>query len=359
MIALSTIVKNEEAVIERMLRSVTPLIDYFLIVDTGSADGTKSIILDYMKSHKIPGRIYNYEFTDFSDCRNHALNMLRDTEAAFSLTIDAKEELVFGKDFDIKQFKNSLYSKTEHKKSMYNTDLANVYVQTGDNLSSRPALFNLAKPFYWRKNSPIHEVLLCEHPIKEVKNISSTDVLIKRHLDGSTWTTQTQKEKYTRHAEILLEYVTKHGLDSRNVFYLAQSYRDAGDYDNALKWYRERVSIKNEYIEERYYAQFMVGLMCEKTGATIEECVLEYERCSSIYSLRAEHLLHIILLLERNQFYRESLQYSSFAFKKFHGRNPMPEASLFIDAGVYEYKLKNCLELDLLKFEENLKLNAV
>ncbi len=39
-IGLSMIVKDESHVITRVLNSVTPYIDYWVIVDTGSTDGT-------------------------------------------------------------------------------------------------------------------------------------------------------------------------------------------------------------------------------------------------------------------------------------------------------------------------------
>ena len=43
-IVLNMIVKNESRVIERMLKSVSPLIDYYVICDTGSTDETPNII---------------------------------------------------------------------------------------------------------------------------------------------------------------------------------------------------------------------------------------------------------------------------------------------------------------------------
>ena len=43
-ICLNMIVKDEQAVIERLLRSVSPFIDSYLIVDTGSSDDTADII---------------------------------------------------------------------------------------------------------------------------------------------------------------------------------------------------------------------------------------------------------------------------------------------------------------------------
>ena len=43
-IGLSIIVKNESKVIERMLNTVHPILDYYCVIDTGSTDGTQDII---------------------------------------------------------------------------------------------------------------------------------------------------------------------------------------------------------------------------------------------------------------------------------------------------------------------------
>ena len=53
---LNMIVKNEEKVIERLLRTVSPLVDWYTIVDTGSTDKTKEIITKTMQELGIPWR---------------------------------------------------------------------------------------------------------------------------------------------------------------------------------------------------------------------------------------------------------------------------------------------------------------
>src|SRR5580704_1601575 len=55
-ICLNMIVKNESRVIQRCLDSVKHIIDYWVIVDTGSTDGTQNVIKDFMKD--IPGDLY-------------------------------------------------------------------------------------------------------------------------------------------------------------------------------------------------------------------------------------------------------------------------------------------------------------
>ena len=51
-ICLSMIVKDEAPVIERCLRSVKPWIDHWVIVDTGSSDGTQAMIRKFMADQR-------------------------------------------------------------------------------------------------------------------------------------------------------------------------------------------------------------------------------------------------------------------------------------------------------------------
>jgi glycosyltransferase involved in cell wall biosynthesis len=83
------IVKNEEHVIRRCLRSVKPFIDSYSISDTGSTDSTMDIILEELAG--LPGVLESDPWQDFSTNRNLSLKRAVGDHV---LLIDADEILV-------------------------------------------------------------------------------------------------------------------------------------------------------------------------------------------------------------------------------------------------------------------------
>ena len=75
-LTLCMIVKNEAHVIERCLASVLPVIDYWVIVDTGSTDGTQQKIQDFFDRNGIDGEMHNRPWIDFGHNRSEALELL-------------------------------------------------------------------------------------------------------------------------------------------------------------------------------------------------------------------------------------------------------------------------------------------
>ena len=59
-ISLCMIVKNEEAVLERLLKTMSNVADQIVIVDTGSTDRTKEIAARYTDE------VYDFPWTDDS-----------------------------------------------------------------------------------------------------------------------------------------------------------------------------------------------------------------------------------------------------------------------------------------------------
>src|ERR1700733_8930625 len=89
-ICLNMIVKDEAPVIRRCLATVRPLIDFWVIVDTGSRDGTQAIISEFLRD--LPGELIERPWVDFAHNRSEALAAARD-KAHYTLVIDADETL--------------------------------------------------------------------------------------------------------------------------------------------------------------------------------------------------------------------------------------------------------------------------
>ncbi|HYA17020.1 MAG TPA: glycosyltransferase [Bryobacteraceae bacterium] len=88
-LALCMIVRNEEAVLARCLRSVRELAPEIVIVDTGSTDGTPRIAAE----HGAKFASFSFERVDFAAARNRSLEL---AASPWILVLDADELLYPG-----------------------------------------------------------------------------------------------------------------------------------------------------------------------------------------------------------------------------------------------------------------------
>src|SRR5215217_1479845 len=89
-VCLCMIVKDEAPVIRRCLDSVRPITDHWVIVDTGSTDGTQDVTREHMRD--LPGQLFERPWVDFAWNRSEALALARE-KAVYSLVIDADDTL--------------------------------------------------------------------------------------------------------------------------------------------------------------------------------------------------------------------------------------------------------------------------
>lgn len=92
-LCLATIVKNEANYIENMLRSCAPILDYAVVVDTGSSDHTMAIVRATLEELGLPYLLAEVPFIDFAQARNAALERVP-ASLDWVLMLDADEELV-------------------------------------------------------------------------------------------------------------------------------------------------------------------------------------------------------------------------------------------------------------------------
>ena len=86
LISLVMIVKNESAILRETLERCRPIVDEWVIVDTGSTDDTRTIISEY-------GPVNELAFEDFVTTKNKALAL---ATGEYILLMDADERLLSG-----------------------------------------------------------------------------------------------------------------------------------------------------------------------------------------------------------------------------------------------------------------------
>ena len=146
-IGLCMIVKNESKVITRCLDSVRPLVDYVMIEDTGSTDGTQQLITGWLERAAMPGMVIEEPWRDFAYNRSHVLVKLRELEQIdYALIIDADDLLVLPKDFDPAAFKAGMRD-----------DLYDVQIRHGGSRFYRPQICANKLPFCFK--AVLHEYL--------------------------------------------------------------------------------------------------------------------------------------------------------------------------------------------------------
>jgi glycosyltransferase involved in cell wall biosynthesis len=228
---LNSIVKNESARIERMLESVVAFIDCVVIVDTGSTDNTQDLIKSFCNKHNLPVHIYEVGFIDFSQARNSALRSARmHAKAAddYILLVDADMELKV-------EDKTCFDNLTGQSYDMY---------QVAGTLHYQNRRLVRAGSVGWYRGVT-HEYL----DVESAGFIPEEKAYFFDHADGAN-----RPNKFTRDISLLKRGLKDEPNNERYFYYLAQSYRDAGKYMEAIRWYDKRVKFGG-WPEEQWSAQ--------------------------------------------------------------------------------------------------------
>lgn len=258
-IILSMIVKDEAHVIERALDSVLGFADKAVIVDTGSTDETTSIIDHWAAEHEeIEVHLFGNTWTDFATNRNEALDLAREVadDDDLILFLDADDVLEHSQ----RGLMMTTLEKFESIKPQ-TSDGYDLLIHYGDLRYHRPALVRAGSPWKWV--SPVHEYLSLEGAV--TYNLDSPVIKI---IGGGA--RSQDPEKFLKDAEVLEAHVGVQAVmgdpDPRLVFYLAQSYRDAGRPMQAIEHYEWRYDLEGGWDQERFYAAYQCGVLVNRQG---------------------------------------------------------------------------------------------
>ena len=92
-VCLSMIVKNETHIIHECLDSIWKHIDYWIVVDTGSTDGTQDLVKNYFAEKGIPGELIERPWMNFGHNRSEALELCTG-KADYAWMIDADDRIL-------------------------------------------------------------------------------------------------------------------------------------------------------------------------------------------------------------------------------------------------------------------------
>jgi glycosyltransferase involved in cell wall biosynthesis len=308
------IVKDEAHCIERCLNSVKPYIDYWVICDTGSTDGTQDVIKNYLKD--IPGELHQKEWSDFSTNRNHALELSKD-KAEYSIVIDADDYLVVDDKNCLKDLKYPCYFiNFEHGPVRYNriqlfkNDLGAKYIGV------------------------LHEFLsVPDEAHKQILN----GCYIKYGANGARWK---DPQKYFKDSQVFEKELLKDPNNSRNIFYCAQSYRDAGILDKALEKYIHRANVGG-WIEETYMALLNAARITKTLHySDIIKVQNIYLRAHNCLPSRVEALCDLCSYLREHKLFELAYFYAKIGMSI-----PKPKDGLFLEPACYDWRILDELSI--------------
>jgi len=278
------IVKNEAHVIKRCLDSVKPLIDYWVIMDTGSSDKTQQIIKAHMKD--IPGELHERPWKNWGETRTEALQFAKG-KADYILFMDAD---------DILEYENrdeALPPLTEDLYCMWRGIEGFSYLN--------PQLAKDDRPWKWI--GVTHEYLGCDEPHTwgTLETIRYTSL-----NDGATRTLDPQK--YKKNVALLEEGLKKEPNNIRYAFYLAESYHDSGERAKALEWYQKRVAMGG-FDEEVFWSKLRIGLILKELGFSHSIVVEAFKDALHYRPHRIEPYYYLAEIFNQGRDYTQAYAY--------------------------------------------------
>jgi tetratricopeptide (TPR) repeat protein len=328
-LCLNMIVKNESKVILRILNSVVNIIDTFCICDTGSTDETVSMIENFFREKNIPGKVITEPFQDFGYNRSVALKACEEIDAEYILLLDA--DMIFWKNPEIstEYFKKSLTYDSYH---MYQGSNTYYYKNTR-------IVRNRMGYSYW---GVTHEYVNAPKNATQSK-LERDVVFIKDIGDGGS-----KQDKFLRDIRLLLKGLEEIPNNDRYTFYLANTYKDAGQYESAIEYYRKRIALGG-WIEEVWYSHYNIG-KCWKELKQMEKAICAWMDAYQAWPNRIENLYEI------TQHYRytgkNQIAYMFYIIADRMRKDHLERDYLFMQRDIYDYKLD--FELSIIGYYVNL-----
>lgn len=251
-IILNVMMKNEQPIMERCIRSALPIVDAVCYTDTGSTGDVFTILKKTIPS-SIPWHAEIEPWKNFGHNRTYGLEQTRRFAESLGWSLDKTYILVIDADMILK-----IDPKFDKKPLV--ADAYQVEQNNGGCVYWNVRLLKVSKQ--WTVLGRTHEY----YNSNLISHIDKTTLLfIDDRSDGCN-----RSDKFDRDIKLLLEDLNDNPKNSRSMFYLAESHRnrgrkEAGDYEKAIEYYRMHITT-GSWEEEMWWSYYAIGLCYERMG---------------------------------------------------------------------------------------------
>ncbi len=297
------IVKDEAKALPRLFDSCRELIDYWVICDTGSTDGTQDLIRRELDG--IPGKLRERTWVNFGHNRSELMRLASGC-ADYLLLLDADMTVTFDR--------ARLASLSADSYLLRHAEPVEYWIK-------RLVRGNRD----WRYVGSTHEYIATDGPDR-VEKLDA--IVVHHHADGGT-----RSEKFTRDLALLSEELSEHPDDARALFYLAQTHRDLGHRVDAIELYERRAAMGG-WEEEIFYALFQVGVLAAQLDDW-PRAMDAFVRAWEIRPQRLEAVHALVAGLRERSCHQTAHRLARMAanLKPL----PVPDDLLFVTPWVYEW----------------------
>jgi len=347
-IVMITMFKNEAKVMRRMLESCYKYIDYWVIQNNGSTDGTDQIVKDFFNEKQIPGVLYDVEegWVGFGWNRDHLIQHCQSVDHGcdWILKMDCDEVLEVDDDFD--------WSPLDNKQ----THGFHIPAVAGTCIYYRAWMWNASMK--WRFNhDTCHETVYCEDESIGL-NFQRVDLSTKfrqiGHNEGQSWSNPT---KFISDSLILEEKMLREGTlftDLYHFWYIGKSYLDAhechtfplGDsqkreyarraiyYFEEYVNYIQRTNGNREGDDETCYMSMIFAASCYKFLKDYGATIATYKLADKFAVGRNDHIFSLAELYHELGDYENMLKQTTYMLQP-ERTNAFPRYCSFIDTSIY------------------------
>lgn len=348
-IVMIAMFKNESKVIKRMLDSCIGYIDYCIIQDNGSTDGTREIAENFLKENNIPGFVYDVEegWVGFGWNRDHLLQKCLNTDHGcdWILKMDCDEYLEVDDDFDWSTLDDTSIQSF------------NVTAKLPGTLYYRTWIWNSKLP--WKFNhDAAHETIYIDGVGEEFQRVSLPSSF--RQIGSTTGESYAVPTKYVTDSLILENNLIKNNTmltDLYHFWYVGKSYYDATGcptfplgQSQQFEYARRSIYYFEEYVkfthtayvntgtpdrvdEFAYYAMYCIA-NCYKMLSDTEKAIEYYNKAGLFCSRRNEHLVRLCEICYDMKSYTTMLDISNHLLTE-ERKCPFPDYVFLLDTNCY------------------------